>query len=393
MSAPAFAGLVGQRRLADQLLGAARDPGAMTHAWLFTGPAGSGRSVAARAFAAALMCEGVDGPGCGACPGCRTVLAGSHPDLLVVRTAETFIRVDQARELALAAASRPTTGAWRVILVEDADRLNEPAANALLKAFEEPGPRTVWLLCAPSLEDLLVTVRSRCRHVRLRTPPADDVARLLVERDGIDVAMAHYAARAAQSHVGLARRLATDEDARGRRRRICAVPALLTGLGPALTAAQEVFEDAAAAAAADDVDAARADLLRQLGANPSARTQPPAVRAHLKVFDEEHKRRARRRQHDTLDAALTDLSSVYRDALVLGSGAAVEAVNGTELGPVRALARALRPEELLGALDAIALARARLVANGSPLLVLEAMMVSLILPRAAVGHGGATGRI
>src|SRR5699024_5739930 len=141
-------------------------------------------------------------PGCGECGSCRTVLAGSHPDLLVVATEETFIRVDRARELALAAGARPTSGRWRVIVVEDADRLNDQAANALLKAIEEPSSRTVWLLCAPSLEDVLVTIRSRCRHVRLRTPPVDAVAELLCRQDGIDEAMAHYAARAAQSHVG-----------------------------------------------------------------------------------------------------------------------------------------------------------------------------------------------
>ncbi|MDQ3383607.1 MAG: DNA polymerase III subunit delta', partial [Actinomycetota bacterium] len=198
--------MVGQDAVLAELQHAAEHSEAMTHAWLFTGPPGSGRSVAARAFAAALQCDRPGGstPGCGECPGCRTVLVGSHPDLLVVATTETFIRVDRARELALAAASRPTRGRWRVILVEDADRLNEQAADALLKALEEPPPRTVWLLCAPSLEDLLVTVRSRCRHIRLRTPPVHAVAELLQQRDGIDVAMAHYAARAAQSHIGVA---------------------------------------------------------------------------------------------------------------------------------------------------------------------------------------------
>lgn len=384
-----FDQLVGQDRVVATLRRAATLPASMTHSWLFTGPPGSGRSVAARAFAAALQCERRDDPGCGQCGACHTVLVGSHPDVTVLSTSETFIRVDRARELALAAAGRPTAGRWRIIVIEDADRLNEQAADALLKTLEEPPPRTVWLLCAPTLDDLIVTVRSRCRHVRLGTPPVDAVADLLIRRDGIEPSMAHYAARAAQSHVGIARRLATDELARARRRRVTGIPLSLTSLGAALAAAAEIVEEAtegAQAVSGDDAAAARAEVLRQLGADPSARTQPPAVRAHLKQLDDDQKRVARRRQHDTIDAALTDLASVYRDALVLGSG--VEAVNATEAEQISQLARAFGPDELLRALETINLARQRLIANGAPLLVIEAMMVGLILPRARSGARG-----
>ncbi|MGB3258592.1 MAG: DNA polymerase III subunit delta' [Ornithinimicrobium sp.] len=383
-----FDQLVGQDRVVEVLRGASKDPSAMTHSWLLTGPPGSGRSIAARAFAAALQCEVGADPGCGVCNACRTTLLGSHPDVTVVATNETFIRVDQARALALAAASQPVSGRWRVFIIEDADRLNESAADALLKTLEEPPPRTVWVLCAPTLDDLIVTVRSRCRHLRLGTPPVAAVADLLIHRDGIDPSMAHYAARAAQSHVGVAKRLATDEAARARRRRYVGIPVGLTSLGSALEAARTVIDEAGATAQAvsgDDAAQARLELLRQLGADPSARTQPPAVRAHLKQLDDDHKRIARRRQHDSIDAALTDLSSVYRDALVLGTGARIEPVNASELDTVRSVARAMRPEELLAALESINLARARLIANGAPLLVLEAMMVALTLPRAAMG--------
>lgn len=386
-----FDQLIGQQRVVDTLQRAAADPAAMTHSWLFTGPPGSGRSVAARAFAAALQCERTQAPGCGECPACRTVLVGSHPDVTVVATNETHLRVDRARELALAAATRPAAGRWRIIVVEDADRLNEQAADALLKSLEEPPPRTVWLLSAPTLDDLIVTVRSRCRHLRLGTPPVSSVAELLIRRDGIEPSMAHYAARAAQSHVGIAKRLATDETARARRRRVIGIPLSLTSLGAALAAAAEIVEEAsegASAAASDDAAQARTEVLRQLGADPAARTQPPAVRAHLRQLDEEHKRIAKRRQHDTIDAALTDLASFYRDALVLGSGAQVEPVNAGELDQVRVLARSLRPEELLLALETITLARGRLVANGAPLLVIEAMMIGLVLPRARSGARG-----
>lgn len=386
-----FDQLVGQTKVVQTLRRAATHLASMTHSWLFTGPPGSGRSVAARAFAAALQCDRPGEKGCGECEGCRTVMLGSHPDVTVVATNETFIRVDRARELALAAASRPAMGKWRVIIIEDADRLNEQAADALLKTLEEPPPRTVWLLCAPTLDDLIVTVRSRCRHVRLGTPPVDAVAELLIVRDGIDPAMAHYAARAAQSHIGIAKRLATNEDARGRRRRLISIPVKLSSLGAALDSAADLVEEATAGAentSGQDASEARAELLRQLGADPHARTQPPAVRSHLRTLEDDQKRQARRRQHDTLDAALTDLSSMYRDALVLGTGAQVDPVNASELEQIRTLAKAMSSEELLGALETIALARQRLIANGAPLLVMEAMMVGLILPRARSGARG-----
>ena len=378
-----FDQLVGQDRVVATLRHTLTAPGAMTHAWLVTGPPGSGRSVAARAFAAALQCQTPGDPGCGECQDCRTATGGTHPDVTVVRTTETFIKVAEARDLAVLAQTRPSVGRWRVIVVEDADRLNEPAADALLKSLEEPPPRTVWLLCAPSVEDLIVTVRSRCRHLRLGTPPVDAVADLLVRRDGIDPAMAHYAARAAQSHIGIARRLATDEHARARRREIVAIPGSLTGVGAALRAAQDLVDEAGEGAESVSTDRAeeeRRALLEQLGADPAARTQPPAVRAHLRELEARQKRQARRQTHDSIDAALTDLASVYRDALVVATGSPVETVNAHEPEQIGRLARSFTPEGLLRALETIGLARQRLIANGAPLLVLEAMMIGLVLP-------------
>src|SRR5450755_1681128 len=237
----AFDQLVGQEAVVDQLrraVQAASDPGAglsgMTHAWLFTGPPGSGRSVAARGFATALLC---DRHGCGECPSCRQVTVGSHADLLLVRPDGLSYGVRQTRDLVLRAAAAPIYGRWRVVLFEDADRATEQAANALLKAIEEPAPRTVWLLCAPSAEDLVTTIRSRCRVVTLRVPSSEAVAGVLMSRDGIDPERALAAARAAQGHIGRARRLATDADARSHREQVLAVPSRATSLGPALAAA------------------------------------------------------------------------------------------------------------------------------------------------------------
>src|SRR5690349_7129854 len=299
----------------------------MTHAWLFTGPPGSGRSVAARAFAAALQCP--DG-GCGHCHECRTALGGTHADVTVIATELLSIKTDQARELVQLAARRPTLGRWRVIIVEDADRLTETAADVLLKAIEEPPPATVWMLCAPSLEDVIVTIRSRCRHLALRTPSVGAVADLLVRRDGIDPPMAAFAARAAQSHIGLARRLARDEGARIRRRDVVTLPLRIRGVGDAVLHAGELVETAAeeAKAATAERDAAeRERLAHSLGADPTARTQPPHVRAQLSALERDQKTRATRLQRDVLDRALVDVLSVYRDVLVLQAGDPVDLVN------------------------------------------------------------------
>jgi DNA polymerase-3 subunit delta' len=207
--------LVGQRRAVDALRAAASGHG-MSQAFLFTGPPGSGRSNAAVAFAAALECE-QQPPGCGTCHSCHTVLAGSHADVTVVRTDKLSIGVDEVRDLVRRSALAPVGRRWQVMIVEDADRLTDQAANALLKTIEEPTDRTVWILCAPTVEDLLPTIRSRCRLVSLSTPSPEDVADFLTRIDGVEPALASYCARASQGHIGRARALARDEGARNRR--------------------------------------------------------------------------------------------------------------------------------------------------------------------------------
>jgi DNA polymerase III subunit delta' len=378
--------VVGQQE-AVAVLRRAVQQGPMTHAWLLTGPPGSGRSTAARAFAAALQCE--RGVGCGECHECRTALGGSHPDVALVATEHVFLRVEDVRPLVTLAQQRPSLGRWRVIVVEDADRLNDTSGNLLLKAVEEPPPRTVWLLCAPSPDDVLVTIRSRCRHVGLRVPPVQDVAELLVRRHGVDPAVAAFAARAAGSHVGVARRLALDEGARIRRRDVLKLPGALSTVGTAVLAAAELVSVAAEEAkdATAERDAAeRAALLHSLGAE-GAGTLPPAVRAQVKQLEENQKRRATRAQRDVLDRSLVDLLSLYRDVLVVQLGADVELVNA-ELGDeVQRLARASAPEVIVRRMDAIGVARERISANVAPLLATEALMVEL-RPAAASALSG-----
>ncbi|MCK9792915.1 DNA polymerase III subunit delta' [Isoptericola sp. 4D.3] len=373
--------VVGQPDAVGVLRRAATDPAAMTHAWLLTGPPGSGRSVAARAFAAALQCTGADGAagGCGRCRGCTTTLAGTHPDLTVVATDKVVITVAEVRDLIMTASRTPSSGRYRVIVVEDADRMAERTTNVLLKAIEEPPPHTVWVLCAPSAQDVLPTIRSRCRGVVLRVPPAQDVADLLVRRDGVDPAVALTAARAAQSHVGLARRLARDADARERRDAVLEVARRIRGVGDAVLAAGELVDVAKAealAATAERDAVEKAELMRALGVQEGD-TLPPRLRSQLKQLEDDQKRRATRRQRDVLDRSMVDLLSLYRDVLVVQLGATVDLVNAEHDATVRALAADSTPEQTIRRMDAIGTARERLEGNVAPLLALEAMTVAL----------------
>jgi DNA polymerase-3 subunit delta' len=382
-----WAEVVGQEPTVDLLRGAVASTrgngAAMTHAWLFTGPPGSGRSIAARAFAAALQC-GEDEAGCGVCQSCRTVLAGSHPDVTQVRTEKVVIPVSEVLGLIQEAQRRPTTGPWRVMLVEDADRLNDSSGNALLKALEEPTPRTVWLLCAPTADDVLVTIRSRTRRVGLRTPPVAAVADLLVRRDGVDPTMAGFAARAAQSHIGLARRLALDEQARIRRRTVVRVPLQVRSVGEAVLQAAALLATAKEEADAGTIERderERTDLLRALGADATARSQPPHVRAQLAELQADQKRRARRFVADMVDRSLLDLLSVYRDVLVLHADPGADLINAEVRADVERLASMLSPEQALVRMEAVRETRLRLGTTMNVLLALEAMMLTLRTPR------------
>ena len=372
---------------ADIVSGQPVPPGAMTHAWLFTGPPGSGRSVAARAFAAALQCER-GGLGCGECAGCHTVRARTHADLHQVVPEGLSIAVHEMRAIVVSAARLPIGGRWQVVVIEDADRLTEAASNALLKAVEEPPSRTVFLLCAPSThpDDIAVTIRSRCRVVALRTPSADAVADVLVRRDKIDPAEAAWAAQAAQGHVGRARRLARDGQARDRRRAVISVPASLTSLAACFTAADQLVKAAEeeAAAVSAELDGPETEALeRSLGAGGTGRGVAAAVRGTagaIRDLQRRQKSRATRAQRDALDRALVDLAAFYRDVLVVGTGAEVRPAHPDAADDVRRLARALAPEDALVRLEAVLECREALELNVKPRVAVEAMAVALRLP-------------
>lgn len=384
-----FDELVGQNRVVDELSAAAEAAQAvlrgapasgmtsgMTHAWLLTGPPGSGRSVAARAFAAALQCQQ---GGCGQCHACHTALDGNHADVEVVATDQLSIGVRFVRGLVRRAAMSPSQGRWQVIVVEDADRLTEDAADALLKSIEEPAPRTVWVLCAPSLEDVLPTVRSRCRHLVLRSPSTEAITDLLVRRDGVDPAMAAYAARASQGHVGRARRLALDEQARLRRNEALDIPLALDGVGACFTAAANLVEAAAeeAAGVAADTDAAEMVALRQALGDTGDGRLPRGAAGAVKELEQNQKARGTRVQRDSLDRALLDLASFYRDVLAVQWGARVGLVNDTHTHAVTRMAERSTPESTLGRLEAVLACRERIAANVDRRLAVEAMALSL----------------
>ncbi|MFB7274043.1 DNA polymerase III subunit delta' [Streptomyces sp. NPDC056244] len=392
--------LVGQDRVHAALSAAARDADAlvtadasgtpppeaskMTHAWLFTGPPGSGGPTAARAFAAALQCVSPDRalggePGCGFCDGCHTSLIGTHADVEVIRTDLLSIGVKETRELVRRAQLSPAVGRWQVIVLEDADRLTEGAGNVLLKAVEEPAPRTVWLLCAPSLEDVLPTIRSRCRHLVLRTPPVEAVADVLIRRDGIEPEAARAAARATQGHIGRARRLATDERARARRATVLKLPLRVDDIGGCLKAAQELIDSATedAKQVAEDVDVKETeDMKAALGASAGGR-MPRGTAGVMKELADRQKRRSTRTQRDSLDLALTELTGFYRDVLALQFGSRIALANEDIQDALDRVARASTPERTLRRIEAIAACREALDRNVAPLLAVEAMAVSL----------------
>jgi DNA polymerase III subunit delta' len=358
--------------------------GAMTHAWIFTGPPGSGRSVAARAFAAALECER-DGVGCGECHGCHTVLGGTHADVRFVVPEGLSIGVSEMRALVLRAGTAPSGGRWQAVVIEDADRLTEQAANALLKAVEEPPPRTVFLLCTPSThpDDISVTIRSRCRVVTLRQPSAEAVAEVLTRRDGIAPDVALWAASAAQGHVGRAQRLANDPQARARRDAVLAVPRRLTGVGAAFDAASALIEAAEAEAAAAVVDAdssEKAALEQALGAGGTGRGAAGAMRGaagQLKDLERRQRSRATRTQRDALDRALVDLAGFYRDVLITSLRAPVPVVHSDSAELSSAAAERWTPESALRRLEAVLACRDAIDLNVKPRIAVEAMMLAL----------------
>jgi DNA polymerase III subunit delta' len=392
-----FSRLVGQHAVEAELVAAAQAArgdsahntvatGTMTHAWLITGPPGSGRSIAALCFAAALQCTSDGVPGCGQCRACTTTMAGTHADVRRIIPEGLSIGVDEMRGIVQIASRRPGTGRWQIVLIEDADRLTEGAANALLKVVEEPPPSTVFLLCAPSVdpEDIAITLRSRCRHVALVTPPVEAIARVLIESDGLAEADARWAASVSGGHVGRARRLATDEEARQRRQRALALARDAATPSRAYAAAEELVATAEAEARAltEDRNEAETEMLRTaLGAGGTGKGTAGTLRGAtgaIKDLEKRQKSRQTRASRDALDRALIDLATYFRDALLVAAGAGDVEPNHPDMAEkVSSMAAHASPEKLLRCIEAVLQCREALAVNVKPKFAVDAMVASV----------------
>ena len=381
MSGKVWDELLGQPEAIEQLTRVvANKESGVHHAWLFTGPHGSGRSNLAISFAAALQCES---DGCGECQSCRLVMASAHPDVTLFSTDRVQISIDEVRELVAKASLSSSLGKFRVLIIEDADRMTERTSNVLLKELEEPSENTIWILCAPSVSDLLPTIRSRTRNLNLRLPSTDEVAQLLHQRDGISLETAKVAARQTQNHVGMAKRLATSTDARNRRSDTISLALGIQNLSSAMMAADRFLQlakkDAEQVSEQKDAEEKQA-LLAAFGFSESDKL-PPSVRASFKDLEENQKRRQTRLLRDGLDRILTDLESIYRDVLAIQLGTGTDLYNPENLSEISARAESGTAEMTIAVLDGISKARSRLASNVRDLLVLEALCVKLIFRR------------
>ena len=378
-----FDDLVGQEHIIEILQGAVaasrtgEKSQEMTHAWVFTGPPGSGRSSAAVAFAQALICPN---NGCGTCNDCNSAKTHGHPDVEIIRTEGLSIKVEEVRELLTRVAWAPSMGGWRVVVMEDADRLTESAANALLKAIEEPGTRTVWLLCAPTLHDVLPTIRSRCRHLQLRTPSLEAVTTVLINRDYIAPGMADFAARVSQGHIGRAKYLATNESVRSNRKTIMQLPLQLGSLAAAFQAAQTLFDLATTEAnsSSEERDEKEVEKLQEAyGKGATGRGMATGGTKAVKELEKEQKSRSTRMVRDSIDGALLDIATFYRDVMMVQSGNTDSMINTDMREQIESYAANSPSHSTINKINAIMEARENLVRNSAPLVTCEALMCQL----------------
>jgi DNA polymerase-3 subunit delta' len=347
----------------------------MTNTWLFTGPAGSGRSNAAIAFAAALVCEK---GGCSTCNSCISTILGTHADVELIKTQGLSIKIDEVRELITRASWKPSIANYRIVVIEDADRLTDSAANALLKVIEEPGLRTIWLLCAPTLTDVLPTIRSRCRHLALRTPSTKAITKLLIERDQIETKTAEFVARASGGHIGRARRLALDVTARQNRENILRLPLMIKDIASAYKAAQFLVDSAKSEAVADaeEKDQNEISKLKEAWGSTGSKMVTGGSKA-IKELEKEQKSRSTRMVRDYLDRALLDLATLYRDIMLVQANSTESLINQDLLEEIKQLAALKSPARTVEQIDAILKTRRNLAQNAAPLLLIEALMCEL----------------
>lgn len=376
--------LVGQKPVIDMLSRIAQgDPSQITQSWLICGPPGSGRSNMARAFAAAL--ESPD-HGMSAEPTRVTqqVLAGTHPDVTVLTTNKVTIGIDQVREIITTSEQMPATAPWRIIIIEDVDRMLERTTNVLLKEIEEPAEHCIWLLCAPSAQDVLPTIRSRTRIVNLAVPSTQAVAGFLTSPTNVEPKVAQRAARLAEGHIGIAKLYATDERVMSDRDELVVGVLNLARASDAVLLAGNLIDNAKAQAEADAnriTAGQEAEFRRINGLAPSDRIPPKLRGAFNQIAKKDDvKRLVTRRTRDVLDRALNSIASIYRDVAVLQNNAedSVGLINLENRSSITELSVRLNRAGAVTRLDEVAHARKRLAGNGNPLLVFESLFCALI---------------
>lgn len=376
--------LVGQKPVIDMLSRIAQgDPSQITQSWLICGPPGSGRSNMARAFAAAL--ESPD-HGMSAEPTRVTqqVLAGTHPDVTVLTTNKVTIGIDQVREIITTSEQMPATAPWRIIIIEDVDRMLERTTNVLLKEIEEPAEHCIWLLCAPSAQDVLPTIRSRTRIVNLAVPSTQAVAGFLTSTTNVEPKVAQRAARLAEGHIGIAKLYATDERVMSDRDELVVGVLNLARASDAVLLAGNLIDNAKAQAEADAnciTAGQEAEFRRINGLAPSDRIPPKLRGAFNQIAKKDDvKRLVTRRTRDVLDRALNSIASIYRDVAVLQNNAedSVGLINLENRSSITELSVRLNRAGAVTRLDEVAHARKRLAGNGNPLLVFESLFCALI---------------
>ena len=376
--------LVGQQPVIDMLSRITQgDPGQITQSWLICGPPGSGRSNMARAFAAAL--ESPDhGMNDEPTRVTQQVLAGTHPDVTVLATNKVTIGIDQVREIITTSEQMPATAPWRIIIIEDVDRMLERTTNVLLKEIEEPAEHCIWLLCAPSAQDVLPTIRSRTRIVNLAVPSASAVAEFLTSTTNVEPKIAQRAARLAEGHIGIAKLYATDKQVMTDRDELVVGVLNLARASDAVLLAGNLIDNAKAQA---EVDASRtaagqeAEFRRINGLEPGERIPPKLRGAFNQIAKKDDlKRLTTRRTRDVLDRALNSIASIYRDVAVLQNNAedSVGLINLENRSAITELSVRLNRAGAVARLDEVAHARKRLAGNGNPLLVFESLFCALI---------------
>ena len=348
----------------------------MTHAWLFAGPPGSGKSVAAMAFAAALVCPN---DGCGECIDCKTAIDGSHLDIEIFKTEGLSIKIDEVRELISRSATSPSISSWRIVLIQDIQRLTEAAANALLKAIEEPSSRTVWLLTATSSIEVLPTIRSRCRYIQLKTPTKESIVKLLTDRNNIDPQLAEYSARVSQGHIGRAIFISQNPNLRTTRNEVIELVLSIKDTASAFLVASKLIdmtnEDAKTTS---EALSEKEKHQLQNAYQGSGRGLLPGGSTAVKDLEKSQKNRLARSIQDSLDRLLLDILSIFRDIMIIQLSKSETIINIERMQFLQDFALNNSQVEIHEFIQRIMQARASLRANSSSLSVIENLMIAIV---------------